>query len=93
VERTLPRNFFIYIFLTAFFGAALAGAASGSAAIGLIAAFGAPPLAFMAEQFLPYCLLLAFAEATLTGMVITLLVVYRPRWVGTFDDTRYLSRS
>jgi uncharacterized membrane protein len=93
VERTLPRNFFIYIFMTAFFGAALTMAASGSAAIGLIAAFGAPALAFMAEQFLPYCLLLAFAEATLTGMVITLLVVYRPRWVGTFEDARYLSRS
>ena len=92
VEGTLPRNFFIYIFVTAFFGAALAMAASGSTAIGLVAAFGAPPLALLAEQFMPYCLLLAFAEATLTGMVITLLVVYRPQWVGTFDDARYLSR-
>jgi uncharacterized membrane protein len=92
VEGALPRNFFIYIFVTAFFGAALAMAASGTTAIGLVATFGAPPLALLAEQFLPYCLLLAFAEATLTGMVITLLVVYRPQWVGTFDDARYLSR-
>jgi uncharacterized membrane protein len=93
VERVLPRNFFIYIFVTAFFGAALAMAVSGATALGLITAFGAPSLASMAEQFLPYCLLLAFAEATLTGMVVTLMVVYRPHWVGTFDDARYLSRS
>jgi uncharacterized membrane protein len=90
VEAALPRNFFIYIFVTAFFGAALVMAASGGIAVGLLAAYGPPPLALLAEQFLPYCLLLAFAEATLTGMIITLLVVYRPRWVGTFDDARYL---
>lgn len=92
VEGTMPRNFFIYIFVVAFFGAALAMASSGSATVGLLSAFGAPPLALLAEQFLPYTLLLAFAEATVTGMVITLLVVYRPRWVGTFDDARYLSK-
>ena len=28
--------------------------------------------------------------ATASGMVMTLLVVYRPRWVATFDDARYL---
>jgi len=91
-ERMLPRHFFIYIFVTAFFGAALAMAASGCASVGLIIAYGAPQVALMAEQFLPYCLLLAFAEATLTGMIITIFVVYRPQWVGTFDDARYLPR-
>jgi uncharacterized membrane protein len=27
----------------------------------------------------------------LTGMILTLLVVYRPEWVTTFDDRRYLT--
>lgn len=27
---------------------------------------------------------------TLTGMVLTLAVVYRPSWVATFDDARYI---
>jgi uncharacterized membrane protein len=91
-ERLLPRNFFIYVFVVAFFGAALAMSVSGLASAGLVALFGTPDAAHMAGQFLPYCLLLGFAEATLTGMVITLMVVYRPHWVGTFDDARYLSR-
>jgi uncharacterized membrane protein len=34
--------------------------------------------------------LLAFAEAWLTGAAVTLMVVYYPHWVGTFDDRRYL---
>jgi uncharacterized membrane protein len=31
---------------------------------------------------------LAFGEATATGMVLTLAVVYRPQWIATFDDDR-----
>jgi len=91
-QRLLPPNFFVYIFVAAFFGAGVAMAGTGLLTVGLHAFFGAPGEAMMAEQFLPYCLLLGFAEATLTGMIVTLLVVYRPGWVGTFDDARYLLR-
>lgn len=88
--RLLPSNIFVYIFVAAFFGAAVAMVSSGVATVGLHALFGAPADAMIAAELLPYCLLLSFAEATLTGMVITLMVVYRPAWVGTFDDSRYL---
>jgi len=91
-QRLLPPNLFVYLFVAAFFGAGLAMVGSGGATVGLHAIFGTPGEAMMAEQFLPYCLLLGFAEATLTGMIVTLLVVYRPAWVGTFDDARYLFR-
>jgi uncharacterized membrane protein len=91
-QRLLPPNLFIYIFAAAFFGAGIAMLGSGGATVGLHAIFGTPGEAMMAELFLPYCLLLGFAEATLTGMIVTLLVVYRPTWVGTFDDARYLLR-
>ena len=30
------------------------------------------------------------AEGTMTGMALTLAVVYRPAWVATFDDGRDL---
>ncbi len=33
-----------------------------------------------------------FGEAMLTGMALTLAVVYRPGWVATFDDAFYLAR-
>jgi uncharacterized membrane protein len=44
----------------------------------------------MLEQLLPLLINLAFGEATVTGMVITLLVVYRPTWVATYEEARYL---
>ena len=41
-------------------------------------------------EYTPYLVYLAFGEATLTGMLVTLAVVYRPQWVATFDDARYI---
>jgi len=89
-QRRLPPNFFIYVFVGAFFGAAVALGAGGVAAA-FVLAFGAglpAPLVF--GEYVPYLLYLAFGEATLTGMALTLMVVYRPQWVATFDDARYL---
>jgi uncharacterized membrane protein len=34
--------------------------------------------------------LLGFAEAWLNGAMVTIMVVYLPHWVGSFDDRRYL---
>ena len=42
---------------------------------------------------LAYALLLAFGEAFLTGMLITVFVVYRREWVVAFDDAHWLRRS
>ncbi len=90
LERALPANFFVYIFVGAFFGAALALLAAGLAgAVLLTLAAGRPPELVFGE-YLPYLLYLAFGEATLTGMALTLAVAYRPQWVATFDDARYL---
>ena len=44
----------------------------------------------MTRRLILSYVLLAFAEAWLTGALITLMVVYLPHWVGTFDDRRYL---
>ena len=90
VERKLPNHLFIYIFLNAFFGAAIVIMALGAAATGFLAATGAYPLAYLLEEYLPYFLLIAWGEAFATGMMVTMMVVWRPEWVATFDDRRYL---
>ena len=89
-ERRLPPNFFIYVFVAAFFGAALSLAAAGLAGAGALTAGAGRPVELVFGEYVPYLLYLAFGEATLTGMVLTLAVVYRPQWVATFDDARYL---
>jgi uncharacterized membrane protein len=90
VERFLPPNFFVYIFVTAFFGAAATAVATGLLATLLLWAGDVYPAAMLFEDYFPYYILLCFSEAWLNGAVITMMVVYVPHWVGSFDDRRYL---
>ena len=90
-ERYLPPNLFVYFFVVAFFGSGLAMAGSGLVASAASVLGAGQPPAMLAET-LPYLLYLAFGEATVSGMLMTLLVVYRPSWVATFADARYLER-
>lgn len=90
-SRIFPRHFFVYIFANGFFGAALTIIGVGLCSTLLLAVAGAYQFEYLMGEYLPYFLLLAFSEAWLSGMVITLFVVYRPDWVGTFEDSRYLA--
>ncbi|MDX5364002.1 MAG: energy-coupling factor ABC transporter permease [Pseudazoarcus pumilus] len=92
VERHLPSHFFVYIFVMAFAGSALVVLLVGVVAVLLLAGAGAYPWSFLVSEYLPYFVLLAFAEAWISGAVTTMMVVYRPEWVATFDDRRYLRR-
>ena len=89
-DRKLPNHLFIYIFLNAFFGAAIAIIAVGLASTSFVALSGLYPLSYLLEEYLPYFVLMSFSEAFITGMLITMMVIYKPEWVATFDDKRYL---
>lgn len=90
VDKYLPANFFVYVFIAAFFAAALTTVATGGLSTLLLWGGGIYPLDKLLDDYLPYYLLLGFAEAWLTGAVITVMVVYMPHWVGSFDDRHYL---
>ena len=90
VERWLPAHFFVYIFVISFFGAAANTVLTGLVATLLLGVAGVYPYDMLFGDFFLSYILLAFAEAWLTGAAITLMVVYAPHWVGTFDDRRYL---
>lgn len=90
-QRYLPPNLFIYTIVAAFFGAALGALLAGLASAVAFVVAG-EPAGLIFGEYVPYLLFLAFGEATLTGMALTLAVVYRPQWVATFDDARYLAQ-
>ena len=79
-EKRLPDNFFIYIFVVAFFGATLV--------LYLVTAY---PDATLINESIRYLPLFMFPEAFVTGMLISVFVVYRPEWVATFEDERYIN--
>lgn len=90
VDSRLPNHFMVYVFLCGFFGAALAMAVTGLGITLVMALSGVYALDYLGSQYLPYFVLMAWSEAMLTGMGVTLMAVYRPAWVSTFDDVRYL---
>jgi uncharacterized membrane protein len=87
VERVFPRNFFIYVYATAYAGGALSMLAHGAAMIFLL------PAATIFDgtaRILPYVLLM-FGEGFLSAGLLTLLVAYRPEWVVSFKDSLYVN--
>lgn len=89
VERWLPAHIFVFIFVVAFLGAAFTALATGALTSGLLWLAGAYAAAVLLYEYLPFYLLLGFSEAWLNGAAITLMIVYFPHWVGSFDDRRY----
>ena len=90
VHRKLPANIFVYIFGSAFLGAALALGGLAAASSAVLVLSGAYPLGELLREYLRYFPLLMFPEAFISGGILSILVVYRPEWVVTFDDERYL---
>ncbi|MCE8015350.1 hypothetical protein HOP62_04575 [Halomonas sp. MCCC 1A17488] len=91
VDRYLPDNLMIFLFLCGFFGAALATLGTGLAGLGLVM-LGAtdPDAVHLAKEYALFLPLLMPSEAFLTGMLLSVLMVYHPDWVATFNDHRYI---
>ena len=89
-QRWLTHNFFIYIFVNAFFAGALGILLCGLAATAVIALAQGDIVNHSGGDYLLFIPLLMFGEAFLNGMTMTLLVAYRPAWVSTFHDRWYL---
>lgn len=86
----LPHHAFIYIFLNAFVVAGLSVMLIGLADAVLLSGSGAYKKEVLDHDYLPYFILMAWPEAILTGMAVSLMVAYRPRWLSTFGDQRYI---
>ena len=87
--RYLPPHLFIYLFINCFCTGALSLIVAALCGLSLLAACAAYPSALLFGDSLPFYLLLSWSEAFTSGLLMTVLVVYRPQWVTTFDDERY----
>lgn len=92
IERLLPSHFFVFIFVTAFAGSAAVILLSGLFVTSLLGLSGAYPWWKLMSDYLPFFLLLSFAEAWISGALTAAFVVYKPGWVAAFDDRKYLDR-
>jgi len=90
VERTQPRNLFVYIFFSGFFAAGLAALFCILAGLGILLIDGRYPMPPWLEDFAGYIWLVMFPEAFINGTVVSALVVFYPDWMETFNRSRYL---
>ena len=88
LNASYPAISLFTLFLTAFTGAVMT--VSSFAAIAFVTTAGIYPIEYIFREYLPFVPLTSLPEALLNGMAMTLLVVYRPQWVSTFDDERYI---
>ncbi|EKE86874.1 energy-coupling factor ABC transporter permease [Idiomarina xiamenensis] len=92
VYHRLPRHFFVYIFVNAFFTAALGLFLAQAALAGYYTYQGLYEFRSIWDNYLSISILVMFPEALLNGMAVTLLVVYKPHWITTFIDRQYLNK-
>lgn len=93
VVSKLPSNIFVFIFVGGFFASAGVVLLTGWTLAGMLWLMQIYPWGSLLEDFASYWLLVAFSEAWLTGMLLTVLVVYQPDRVAMFDAVRYIDQA
>lgn len=89
-EWYLPANYFVYIFIAAFLSAGLSILSSGLTSYLLLDALTNKLSPEMLSEYLMIYIPIMYPEAFLTGAIISIFVIYKPEWISTFDDKRYL---
>ncbi len=90
IDRVLPQHFFIYIYGGAFFTSAFAMLVSRVAGMLVLWGAGVHSADHLLQDYAPILPIMMFPEAFINGGLMTLLVVFRPEWVSSFSDERYL---
>lgn len=86
----LARHFFIYIFVCSFLTAGVVACVNIILGGVFYYAIGEYSWHQLTENYIYLSPILAFPEAMLNGMAMTVLITYRPHWVKTFFDKDYL---
>ena len=86
VRRLLPHHLFVFILGRAFVATALAVNLTGYLAY----LAGRKPDTLGLEEWLLGYLLLGWGEAFGTGMLVAIFVAFKPEWLLTYSDARYL---
>ncbi len=91
-EWYLPPNYFVYIFIAAFLAAAVSMIVTGYVSYRVLTDTFNQLSESTLDEYLLIFIPLMYPEAFLTGAVISIFVIYKPQWISTFDDRRYLNR-
>lgn len=86
----LPKHYFVYVFVNAFFAGGFVALLTAMAATGTLLLADAFTLQKLTDSYLLFLPLMFFPEAVLNGWLIAIMVGFKPHWVGSFRDEEYL---
>lgn len=90
IESLPQRNLFVYMLGGGFCGAMVTMQAMAISSWLYVWLFGPEPLLISVEEYYYLSLLLMFPEGFINGALVTVLTVFRPGLVRTYNDQRYL---
>jgi uncharacterized membrane protein len=90
VRAYLPKHYFVYVFINAFFAGGLIALLVALSATGVLLWADAFTLQKLIDNYLLFLPLMFFPEAVLNGWMISIMVGFKPHWVGSFRDEEYL---
>ncbi len=90
VRAYLPKHYFVYVFINAFFAGGAIAILVAFVATGLLLLAGAFSLNKLSDSYLLFLPLMFFPEAVLNGWLMSIMVGFKPHWVGSFSDDEYL---
>mgnify|MGYP003683273711 CR=1 FL=1 len=90
ITRLPTSNLFIYMLGGGFFGAMITVQVMAASQWLYIAILGPEPLLVIASDYYYLSLLMMFPEGFINGAIITMMTVFKPGLVRSFDDQRYL---
>lgn len=88
--RYLAKHIFVYIFVCAFLGAGFTAVCHILLMTMYHYLIGSYSLVMLLDNYSYFAALIWFPESMLSGMAMTVLIIYRPHWVKTFYDNQYL---
>lgn len=86
----LPKHYVVYVFINAFFAGGIIAIVLAFSATGLLLVAGAFSLERLSDTYLLFLPLMFFPEAMLNGWLVSIMVGFKPDWVGSFRDEEYL---
>jgi uncharacterized membrane protein len=86
----LPKHYFIYVFINAFLAGGVVSLITALVATGLLLLADAYSMQKLSDSYLLFLPLMFFPEAVLNGWLISIMVGFKPHWVGSFRDEEYL---
>lgn len=88
-HRFLPEQLFVYIFVRGFLGSAFTMLCTGVLMVLVLSQSNVFSGSFV-SSVLPAFFLLTWSEAFLSGIAVALMVAFKPSFLLSFDDERYL---